>query len=88
MVPPDAETVVLYAVPTVALGSEVVLMVKGLVDAAETTRLIVVVAVFAVGVVESFTVIATDDVPLEVGVPEMAPVELLIERPPGRPDAE
>jgi hypothetical protein len=87
-VPPDATTDVLYAVPTLAAGSEVVVMVTGLVAAADTTRLRVAVAVFAVGVVESFTVIATESVPLAVGVPVIAPVELLTERPLARPDAE
>lgn len=38
-------------------------------------------------VLESLTVIATDDVPTELctGVPEIEPVELLIDNPPGRP---
>jgi len=87
-VPPEATTEALYAEPAVAPGNEVVEIVKGLVEAAETTRLMVVEAVFAVGLVESFTVKATDAVPLEVGVPEMAPVEPLMERPLGKPDAE
>jgi hypothetical protein len=66
----------------------VVVMVKGLVEAAETTRLRVFVAVFAVGVVESFTVMTTESVPLVDVVPVMAPVELLMEMPLGRPVAE
>ena len=38
-------------------------------------------------VLESLTVIATDDVPTELcaGVPEIVPVELLMDNPPGRP---
>lgn len=88
MVPPDATTEVLYAVPAVAPGSEAVEMLKGLVEAAETTRLMDFVAVFAVGVVESFTVMETEAVPLAVGVPEMAPVEVFIESPPGKPETE
>jgi hypothetical protein len=87
-VPPDATTEVLYAELAVAPGNEAVVIVNALVEAAETTRLIVVEAVFAVGVVESFTVMATEAVPLVVGVPVMAPVEVLMARPPGKPDAE
>jgi hypothetical protein len=38
-------------------------------------------------VLESLTVIANDDVPTELcaGVPEIVPVELLMDNPPGRP---
>jgi hypothetical protein len=45
------------------------------------------VAFWAVGVVESVTVIATDAVPTELcaGVPVIAPVELLIDKPLGKP---
>ena len=45
---------------------------------------------FAVCVVEleSVTVTATELVPAAVGVPEMAPVELLIDNPAGSPLAE
>jgi hypothetical protein len=42
------------------------------------------VAVCAVGVVESVTVIATEAVPTTFEVPVTAPVELLIDRPEGR----
>jgi hypothetical protein len=40
-------------------------------------------------VLESLTVIATEDVPTELcaGVPEIVPVALLIDNPPGRPVA-
>ena len=88
MVPPEATTEALYAEPAVAPGNEVVEIVKGLVEAAETTRLMVVVAVFAVGVVESLTVLATESVPLVDVVPVIAPVELVTARPLGKPDAE
>jgi hypothetical protein len=45
------------------------------------------VAFWAVGVVESVTVIATDAVPPDLcaGVPVIAPVELLIDKPLGKP---
>jgi len=43
------------------------------------------VADSAVGVVESLTVIAAIDVPAAVGVPVIAPVELLIDNPLGSP---
>jgi hypothetical protein len=56
--------------------------------AALTVMLREALAVFAVGVVESFTAIATESVPLAVGVPVIAPVELLMARPPGNPVAE
>jgi hypothetical protein len=44
-----------------------------------------VVAVWAVGAVESFTVMATVAVPAAVGVPEIVPVELPIDNPLGSP---
>jgi hypothetical protein len=54
--------------------------------AALIVRLKSAVAVCAVGSVASFTVTSTDAIPteLEAGVPVMAPVELLMERPAGR----
>jgi hypothetical protein len=88
LVPPEATTAVLYTLPSVAPGSEVVVIVNGLDVAPDTTRLMVAVAVFAVGVVESFTVTATEAVPVVVGVPLIAPVELLTARPLGNPVAE
>jgi hypothetical protein len=56
---------------------------------AATVRLRVAVADCAVGWVESVTVIATDAIPTELcaGVPVIAPVELLIDKPLGRPVA-
>jgi hypothetical protein len=42
------------------------------------------VAVCAVGAVESVTVNATETVPTALDVPVIAPVEGLIESPPGR----
>ena len=54
-----------------------------------TVKLKVDVADCAVGLVESFTVIATDLVPTELcaGVPVIAPVVLPIDKPLGRPVA-
>ena len=43
------------------------------------------VADSTVGLLESVTVIVTRPVPAAAGVPEIAPVELLIDNPPGRP---
>jgi hypothetical protein len=88
--PPDAAIEALYVEPTVASGSEVVVMVNGLVRTGATTvRLRVAVVDCAVGCVESVTVITTDAVPTELcaGVPVIAPVELPIDKPLGRPVA-
>jgi hypothetical protein len=54
-----------------------------------TRRLRLVVADCGVGLPESVTVTFTDDVPTEfcAGVPVMAPDELLMTRPVGRPVA-
>jgi hypothetical protein len=59
------------------------------VEAAFTVRLSVVFADCGVGCVESVTVIATGAVPTAVaaGVPVIAPVELLIDKPVGSPVA-
>jgi hypothetical protein len=69
-------------------GRDVVVMASGL----GATEAAIVIGKFAVAergefVLESLTVIATDDVPTELcaGVPEIEPVELLIDNPPGRP---
>ena len=69
-------------------GRDVVVMASGL----GATEAAIVMGRFAVAergefVLESLTVIATDDVPTELcaGVPESEPVELLIDNPPGRP---
>jgi hypothetical protein len=86
--PPDAAIEALYVEPTVASGSEVVVMASGLGrTGAITVRLKVAFADCAVGCVESVTVITTDAVPTEfcAGVPVIAPVELLIDKPLGRP---
>ena len=48
---------------------------------------IVFVAV-ALGVAESVTVMATENDPLAVGVPEITPVAAAIERPAGNPVAD
>jgi hypothetical protein len=57
--------------------------------AAATTMLSVAVADCAVGAAESFTVTAIESVPTELaaGVPLIAPVVLLIDRPLGSPMA-
>ena len=47
---------------------------------------IVLVAV-ATGVAESVTVIATENGPVAVGVPEIAPVPAAMDKPTGRPVA-
>ena len=69
-------------------GRDVVVMASGL-GATEAAIVIGRLAVAECGefVLESLTVIATDDVPTELctGVPEIEPVELLIDNPPGRP---
>ena len=86
MVPPVAAIEPLYAEPTVPPGSEVVvtLSVLGAVAAAiEICRF--EVADCGEFLVESFTLIATVSSPASVGVPVIAPVELLIDNPPGRP---
>ena len=69
-----------------ALEREVVVMISLL---GSTVRLKVAFADCAVGLVESFTVIATDLVPTELfaGVPVIAPVDLPIDSPLGRPVA-
>lgn len=53
-----------------------------------TTRLSVLLAVKAVGTVASVTVITTELVPAAVGVPEIAPVPELIDKPAGKPVAD
>jgi hypothetical protein len=53
-------------------------------NAGFTTMLKLAVAVLAVGVSESVTVTVKFDVPDEVGVPEMAPVEALRLSPAGK----
>jgi hypothetical protein len=72
-VPPDRDVVVM---DNVVATTEVAIVICRL-D----------VAVCAVDVVESVTVIAAEAVPTELcaGVPEIAPVELLIDKPLGRP---
>lgn len=73
--------------PAIPLGSEAVVMTSVAGEpAASMTRLRAAVADCA-GLLESLTVIATEDVPAEVGVPVMAPVAALIWRPLGRPVA-
>jgi len=85
-VPPVADTVALYAVPTVPLGRVVVVMVSG---AGLMVSDRVAVAVWCVGEVESVTVIVTlTFVRLVTGVPVIAPVELFSVSGKGRPVAD
>jgi hypothetical protein len=80
--PPVAVTGVLYAKPTTALGSDVVVMLN--------PGLIVIdrfaVAVFC-GTAESFTVTVTLLVPVAPGIPVIAPVVLEMVNAEGRPVA-
>jgi hypothetical protein len=64
-------------------------MVNGLGAAAVTVRFSVTVAVCGVGAVESVTTMTMEAVPETVpaGVPVIAPVDVLRERPAGRPVA-
>src|SRR5579885_646803 len=82
-VPPVAASVALYGWPAVPVGSSVVVMGGGAMFRARLT-----VAVSAVGVVESVTLIVTFPLLPAVGVPVMAPDEALIERPAGKPVAD
>jgi len=69
-------------------GSDVVVIVSvGATVAATIVICRLVVAVWVVGELESVTVITTVDVPTELwaGVPLIAPVELMIDNPLGRP---
>jgi hypothetical protein len=52
-----------------------------------TTQLNDTLAVAWVGLALSVTVAVTDEVPAVVGVPEMTPVDALIDRPAGSPEA-
>ena len=74
-------SVALYAVPCVAFANELVLMPTGVTD---TVMLKDLVAVCAVGVLESVTCTVKLNVPDVVGVPEMAPVEDVKLKPAGR----
>lgn len=79
----------LYEAPTVPDGSDVVVM-PSVPDCPEPmVRLRDAVAVWAVGLVESVTVIVALEVPAVdcVGVPERVPVVALIESPLGNPVA-
>ena len=86
MVPPAAATVVLYAVPVVAPGSDVVEMDNELVVVPEMTRLKVTVAVCFVEE-ESVTLRPMEYVPPDVGRPMIACHLLVMLRPLGRPVA-
>ena len=79
--PPLASRVALYAVPTVPLASELVVICNGL-PAATMFMLIAWVAVCA-GLLESVTLNVTLVVPAAVGVPEIPPADERV-KPPGR----
>jgi hypothetical protein len=82
VVPPLAAKVVVYAVPTCAEGTELVVICTG-VTAAATVTLNAFVAVCAVGTVESVTLAAKVNVPAAVGVPEIVPLAAASVRPAG-----
>ena len=84
-VPPPAATVMLYAWPVAPEVSDVVVIVSGP-EAIFNVR--VTVAVCGVGVVESVALMITLPLLAAVGVPVIAPVPALIERPAGRPVAD
>ena len=71
--------------PCVPPAKELVLMLTGVTD---TVMFRAFVAVSAVGVVESETCAVKLNVPVEVGVPEMAPVEAVKLSPGGNEPAE
>ena len=79
----------LYVSPTVPLGREIVAIVSMLGAAGLMVMLKLALAVCGVGFAASFTVIVACAVPAAdcAGVPVMAPVELLIDNPLGRPVA-
>ena len=83
VVPPLAAKVVVYAVPTCAEGTELVVICTG-VTAAATVMLNACVAVCAVGAVESVTLAVKLNVPAVVGVPEIVPVVPFNVNPAGR----
>ena len=87
VVPPDATTAPLYAVPTVPPGREVVVIDSVL----GTTAAAIVMLRFAVtdcevGCVESLTSTETVRIPIALcaGVPVITPVELPIAKPLGK----
>ena len=86
LVPPDAATVVLYAVPAVAPGNEAVEMDNELVVVPERNRLKVAFAVCMVEE-ESVTVKPIEYVPPVAGKPMIASHLLVMLRPLGRPVA-
>jgi hypothetical protein len=82
VVPPLAANVVVYAVPTCAEGTELVVICTG-VTAAATVTLNAFVAVCAVGTVESVTLAVKLNDPAVVGVPEIVPLAAASVRPGG-----
>ena len=84
VLPPEAATGALYATPTTPLGSAVV-------EIARTGAIVnenCLEAVRFVGVVASVTVTLTVNVPLEPGVPVMAPEVALMANGDGSPVAD
>ncbi len=80
MVPPLAARVVLYDVPTMPVGSDVVVMVIW-------AAMVSVYGCWAVCPVASFTCTVMEKLPLAVGVPEMVPVPEPSVKPPGNEPA-
>jgi hypothetical protein len=84
VVPPVAASVAVYAVPCVPFDSELVVMLTADVVLESTVMLRAWVAVWAVGVVESVTFTVKLNVPAEVGVPEITPLDAVKLSPGGR----
>ncbi len=82
--PPAASTIALYAVPATPFGKEAVVIASPEL----MTSVKVFVAVRAVGVELSVTVIVTEAVPAAVGVPVICPVDAFIVSPAGKPAAD
>jgi hypothetical protein len=89
VVPPEAATTLLYAMPTVPPGSDVVVIVSLVGAAGATVTLSLADADCGEGCVESVTVTVKDVVPAVpcAGKPAMMPVWFPIESPLGKPEA-
>ena len=84
VLPPEAATGALYAKPTAPLGSDAVVIARTGAIVNENC----LEAVRFVGVVESVTVMLTVNVPLEPGVPVIAPEVVLMANGDGSPVAD
>ena len=84
VLPPEAATVALYATPATPVGSEVVVIARTGAIVNENC----LEAVRFVGVVASVTVTLTVKVPLEAGVPAIAPEVALMANGDGSPVAD